>query len=1190
MGKNIALNGASAVAIATAGLSLLMTPVAVSAQQSPSPTVTTTPAAPASAAANPDAALKGEQQNDNTSSASAVSDQPPPVGSQIVDENGNDIVVTGFRASLRSSIAAKRNSNVQIDAINADDIADFPDANLAESLQRLPGVSIDRDNGEGRSITVRGLSGDFNRTRLNGLEALSTAGSNDSGTTPNRSRAFDYNTFASELFSSLKVQKSSSAETDEGSLGATIDLTTGRPFDYKKRTFALSIEDNYNANAKKHQPRIAGLISAKTDDGRFGALISGAYSKTNNVIDSYGRQAGQADYLYRSSDFVGNENPQRAGFSAPVGTTFGTAITNPQAIDFQTGSDPAAYAKLYPGAPYNTAGRFDDSTVRIPALATIQQQNVKNQRLGLTASLQWQVGDRTLINVDGVYSRLRNESTFYQVQTVGLNRNNTNATYNTAVGRQTPATARGLYPGICTPAAASDLAPTQDCGNSIYGTTPAFATATNAAGALVSSVLGAAAVVPGGTSPANANIFSVNPNNLDPYDYYNNPNSVGFVPSTNALAFRGELIGRPAVDVLDANVQNGVANYLKLRNVDFRSAADASYYTTRFLQGSVNIQHEFNDNFKVDAIYGQSRSTNATQGLLVEYNKMDSPATFTYDEREGSGVPKIDLGFDAADPAQWGVVKGFSAIRHFKRYVRNTYKTGKLDFDLKLSDEYSVAFGGSYREFGFFTDLFERNTDTLNPTLLEAKTTTAATGQVIQWGQGLNTPEGSITSFYAPRVEAFQQLFDFTCNCVNKFGDWTLTNKRSGAPNRYSVTEKDKGLYGQLDFNVELLGRPLRGNAGLRVAFTDLLSEGNTQNGRAIQGKNKYTDFLPAVNLNYEVVDNLIVRVAAASVMARPLLGNLSPVTSGLSIPTDGSNTGARLTVGNPKLKPFRSTNEDVSIEYYFGKGGLVSVAAFNKDISSFPQTIVITTPLASILEPAAIAAIRAGTTNANSLAYIDAGFPFDVRQFNDAPGGYLRGVEVSYQQDFTFLPGFLKNFGTILNYSYIKSELSYILDPGQKASGTLVAIPQTTAKGPFLGVSPQSFNATLYYETKKFRARVVGAYRKGYSVTFPIAGGSCSPGIVTPVPASPATIGATANAPGGYCAAPLVNDFTFSRSTFNLDASASYQLTSWFSIQAEAQNLTNQLSERYAYQAQPVATQIAASGRIYRVGGRFRF
>ncbi|MEO7690402.1 MAG: TonB-dependent receptor plug domain-containing protein, partial [Sphingomonas sp.] len=337
-----------------------------------------------------------------------ASPETPQAAIDETSSDAKDIVVIGFRASLRNSINAKRVSDVQIDAITAEDIADFPDSNLAESLQRLPGVSIDRDNGEGRTITVRGLNGDFNRTRLNGLEALSTAGSNDSGTAPNRSRAFDYNTFASELFSSLKVQKTPMAETDEGSLGATIDLTTGRPFDYAKGAFALSVEDQYYQQSKKHNPRIAGLVSRRFFDGKFGLLFSGAYSKSDNEIDSYLRAPGQSDYLYRQSDFLGNENPQRAGFSAPVGTTFGTAITNPQAVGFQTGSDPVAYAKLYPGAPYNTPGRFDDSIVRIPALATIQQQNVKTQRLGLTGSMQWQPDDRTTITIDGAYSRFKN--------------------------------------------------------------------------------------------------------------------------------------------------------------------------------------------------------------------------------------------------------------------------------------------------------------------------------------------------------------------------------------------------------------------------------------------------------------------------------------------------------------------------------------------------------------------------------------------------------------------------------------------------------------------------------------------------------------------------------------------------------------------------------------------------------------
>jgi iron complex outermembrane receptor protein len=269
------------------------------------------------------------------------------------DEVTADIIVTGFRGSIQSSLNEKRQSDQQIDAINAEDIADFPDANLAESLQRLPGVSIDRDNGEGRGITVRGLGGDFNRTRLNGLEALSTAGSNDAGTSPNRSRSFDYNTFASELFSSLKVQKTPSAETDEGSLGATVDLVTGKPFDYKGTRFALSTEASYNENSKKTNPRLAGLVSTRFGSGKsMGLLLSAAYNKTDNVIDQYSRSPGQSDYLYRSSQFLGEGSPQRAGFSAPVGTALPYA--NPDALAAQTGSDPVAYAKLYPGAPYNT--------------------------------------------------------------------------------------------------------------------------------------------------------------------------------------------------------------------------------------------------------------------------------------------------------------------------------------------------------------------------------------------------------------------------------------------------------------------------------------------------------------------------------------------------------------------------------------------------------------------------------------------------------------------------------------------------------------------------------------------------------------------------------------------------------------------------------------------------------------------
>jgi iron complex outermembrane receptor protein len=213
-----------------------------------------------------------------------------------------EITVTGYRAALRSAIETKRESGVMVDAINADDIADFPDANLAESLQRIPGISIDRDQGEGRTITVRGLPGDFTRVRINGLEALSTAGSNDAGTSPNRSRSFDFNTFASELFSSLKVQKTSSAETDEGSLGATVDLTTGRPMDLEPFALGFSAEDSFYENGEFHNPKLAGLVSWHNDS--IGVLFSAAYSERQTEVDQFRRGPGSSDFVYRQSDFL----------------------------------------------------------------------------------------------------------------------------------------------------------------------------------------------------------------------------------------------------------------------------------------------------------------------------------------------------------------------------------------------------------------------------------------------------------------------------------------------------------------------------------------------------------------------------------------------------------------------------------------------------------------------------------------------------------------------------------------------------------------------------------------------------------------------------------------------------------------------------------------------------------------------
>ncbi len=143
----------------------------------------------------------------------------------------------------------------------------------------MPGVSIARDAGEGRQISVRGLGPQFTRVRINGMEAMSANGGTDAAGGTNRDRSFDFNTFASELFNSITIRKTSAAETEEGSLGATVDLRSARPFDYDGFTVVTGVQGSYNDITEDLDPRGAFLISDTFADGKFGALLSVAYTE-----------------------------------------------------------------------------------------------------------------------------------------------------------------------------------------------------------------------------------------------------------------------------------------------------------------------------------------------------------------------------------------------------------------------------------------------------------------------------------------------------------------------------------------------------------------------------------------------------------------------------------------------------------------------------------------------------------------------------------------------------------------------------------------------------------------------------------------------------------------------------------------------------------------------------------------------
>lgn len=304
-----------------------------------------------------------------TTLAQTAASQPDPT--QL-----DTVTVTGYRASVEKALDIKRGEAGVVDAIVAEDIGKFPDLNLAESLQRIPGVVITREAGEGRSISVRGLGPDFTRVRINGMEALTTVGAGDQSGGTNRGRGFDFNVFASDLFSQLLVRKTASADVEEGSLGATVDLRTARPFDYDGFTFAASGQASYNAMAEKADPRVAALISNTFADGTFGALLSVAYSERQALEE--GSNTG------RWANGTSNNN-----FSAT--------------------------------SPFTAARSADVYHPRFPRYVQMEHEQ---KRLGVTGTLQWKPTDATEISLDTLYSKIDAKRDEHYIEAISFSRGN----------------------------------------------------------------------------------------------------------------------------------------------------------------------------------------------------------------------------------------------------------------------------------------------------------------------------------------------------------------------------------------------------------------------------------------------------------------------------------------------------------------------------------------------------------------------------------------------------------------------------------------------------------------------------------------------------------------------------------------------------------------------------------------------
>jgi TonB-dependent receptor len=295
----------------------------------------------------------------------------------------NEIVVTGFRGSLQASTLEKRKAANFTDTVFAQDIGKFPDLNLSEALNRIPGVQLTREiTGEGVQISVRGLGPSFTKVLLNGAQiAIASDGTTDAG---NSNREVDLDMFPAELFTRLDVVKTPVAHLLEGGVAGTVDMNNARPFDNPGQHVTLIAQGGYSNSSGKYFPRGA-VIFSKTWD-KFGALLGFAGARTYSRVDGF-ESIGWTDPNISCTGCNTTGTGNGFVFASVAPPNVGNGLTPGQPIDVSQTS----------GLPLATL-----SNALIPRLGRNSFNSGTRDRMSGLFSFQWRPDDRFNFTFDAM--------------------------------------------------------------------------------------------------------------------------------------------------------------------------------------------------------------------------------------------------------------------------------------------------------------------------------------------------------------------------------------------------------------------------------------------------------------------------------------------------------------------------------------------------------------------------------------------------------------------------------------------------------------------------------------------------------------------------------------------------------------------------------------------------------------------
>lgn len=761
-----------------------------------------------------------------TSLSIAIGAFAAPIVAHAADEakDVEVIEVTGIRASLIKSKDLKRDSNGIADAISAEDIGKFPDTNLAESMQRIAGVSIDRQNGEGSKVTVRGIPPEMNLVTLNGRQMPVTTGN----------RSFDFANIASEGISGVIVTKTGDASVPTGGIGSVIDIQTHKPLSHKgtKASFGVKAVADTSTEDGSITPELSGLYSTTSEDGKFGVSVSASYQKRES-----GNSQANVGTGWRS--FPGTADTDWGGTNAAWGGVAKDATQTNRPAD----------SDIY-SVPQTTIYKFEE-----------QQRTRTNAQL----VLQYSPIDSVTATLD--YTMMQND--------IDIQHNDISAWYNFGTSENVwadgPAASPLIYSEDYNPDSPADLSMARG-----------FSSNRNESSSIGLNVEWQVNPDLKLELDVHSSDASRTPNGQ--YGSAANMSMAGFVRTRAATDFTGD---RPILAVDGGNTIQW--DDMRVTGSTFGNSQDSSDVDQQQVDGSYILNEESSIDFGISL----TSVTNHSQSVNVQRNDWG-----------GMGVGEDSIFTEDMFPVD---------------SIQDRFDTTGGNFEGLSGDMQALD------------RMFVWDFEAIRAIAAEAYTTSAGV-----------TPG----------------------DCGNLF----CPSTNYGADTDRFTEENSTAIYAQYNLDGEMAGMYYGLHVGVRWEETEVESTSIVtarsgaewvsaneiilgDGGRVFQTQTgTYDYFLPNINLNVDVTDDVIVRAAYSQTIGRP---NYSDIQGGTVVAALARADGASGGGGNPNLLPLESTNLDLSVEWYYSDTSYMAFGLFQKDTQNYIANIQQDSDLYGIPNPA---------------------------------------------------------------------------------------------------------------------------------------------------------------------------------------------------------------------------------------------